>query len=238
MGNCKGYNICTSGENPTVVAPGRDGELQTGDITAPPGESPGDPRSATSVNSGPPPGHVTESYEDGTKYVGMKSDNMKNGQGTLLFETGLVKYKGNWAEDEFEGTGLEFNETVGDYRAAFAFLDLAELFSKNLWVKYEGGFTAGQWNGEGVVTFSNGERLEIVCQMGSFHGAGKVHRTNGETWEGQWLSDKLQILRFCKADFLSEVYSDGSSYSGQHETLVKHGAGKSFFPNGALSYEG
>ena len=45
-----------------------------------------------SIDDGSDGGMRTENYEDGTKYEGFKSDDLKEGYGTLYFATGLIAY--------------------------------------------------------------------------------------------------------------------------------------------------
>ena len=51
-------------------------------------------------------GPGTETYEDGSSYVGVFKDGERNGQGTYTYSDG-DKYEGEWKDGKYDGQGTE-----------------------------------------------------------------------------------------------------------------------------------
>lgn len=184
-------------------------------------------------------------------YCGSWKEN-KYLSGTLSFANGLPNYKGSFSEQLFDGSGEEFSEAEekrilrsGPYVAGS--LD-GPTGCKTYYdetdgpVLYEGGYSNGLYNGEGIIYFKNG--------MKKFEG----HFTNGniENNEGQYYFETGVLMYkgpIIDESFTGEnvtLYTESGSvkYEGPMESNEQHGAsGKLYFSetsdNGPiLKYEG
>ena len=97
---------------------------------------------------------VLDDIKAGEKYMGMWSNDMKNGQGCVVTFDGLY-YEGIFCQNKMSGRGLMLFEDETMYEGQFA--------------------DTGVFNGVGVLTYPNGDKLE-----GSFYGNyGKGMKFNG-----------------------------------------------------------
>lgn len=86
-------------------------------------------------------------FEDGSYYDGDWVEGKKQGHGILYYCDGNTKiYEGKWLNDKFSGQGILYN-----------------IFSEELWVRYEGEFLEGVKNGKGILVMKNGKN-----QVGNF----------------------------------------------------------------------
>lgn len=167
-------------------------------------------------------------YNINEHYEGDLKDYKRNGQGSYEDTSKGIVYKGEWADDQFEGQG--------------------ELVLKEKWV-YKGGFVRGVKEGEGVV--------EYLVSKNTYKGGFKNNKKNGfgemkwknhqQCYEGQWKDDKMEgegyyiylsdlgskknIRNFYVGSFVNNkregfglhFYSDGSCYIGNWVNSVKNG---------------
>jgi hypothetical protein len=73
--------------------------------------------------------------------------------------------------------------------------------------KYEGGFSNGLQNGNGVYTWKSKAKYEGNFVNGVKSGIGKMYYANGDYYEGQFVNDKRQGSGFYK-------WADGENYKG------------------------
>ena len=71
---------------------------------------------------------------DEEERIRLKIQNKKEGEGIFYFSTGLIAYKGNWANDLYDGEGQEFNKESRDYSEPWDGKDFAQI--ENHWVNY------------------------------------------------------------------------------------------------------
>ena len=90
----------------------------------------------------------------------------KNGEGKEYYKNGMLKYEGNFFNDEYNGEGIEYYEN-GDK-------------------KYEGKFVDGQYNGEGKYFEENDEIYIGQFQNGKKNGDGCVFKDNKLIKEGKF----------------------------------------------------
>lgn len=92
--------------------------------------------------------------------------------------------------------------------------------------KYEGEWKNGQFDGEGVLKFSNGSRLEGRWKEGQLHGKGIESSASGATYEGG----------FCRGKYHGKGtyrFADGTVHEGGWKNGDQHGQGKYTKPNGS-----
>ncbi len=104
-------------------------------------------------------------------YKGEWSQNKKNGNGTLIFDSTLV-YTGQWVNNEFEGIGKRYfpNGT-----------------------HYVGQFKKGHANGLGVLNYVPGVKYVGEFKNGLFHGQGYLIQYHAQTLSGYWENGSLDL---------------------------------------------
>ena len=104
---------------------------------------------ANSLNEGK--GKITVE-KSGEFYFGAWKDYKKHGKGILYYEPRKIKYVGDFAEDEFEGTGKLYDKNGNYYIGQFSLGDKfgqGKYYSKGNKLIYEGSFAFGKYNGLG-----------------------------------------------------------------------------------------
>ena len=108
------------------------------------------------------------------KYVGQVSPNGKRtGKGISYGDDTLVSYNGEWQNDLYHGQGTLYNA-----RLPGSYLEKSDEAIQNLnsvgehWVKYEGRFSNGKYDGPGVLILSNADKATGGWKMGQLTGAG------------------------------------------------------------------
>ena len=98
-------------------------------------------------------GPGTETYEDGSSYVGVFKDGERNGQGTYNYSDG-DKYEGEWKDGKYHGQGTytfkDGSKYVGEWKDD-KYHGQGTWFGKGEWKgqKYEGEYKDGkEWNGK------------------------------------------------------------------------------------------
>lgn len=117
-------------------------------------------------------GHGSESWPDGTVYIGTFEMGVKQGQGRLLMK-GLV---------------------------------------------YEGEFFNNLFNGEGKLTYENGDVFEGQWVNGLKHGYGELRCKNGKIYKGQYENDE-------KTGEGTMIWPDKRRYQGEWANGKRHGIG-------------
>jgi serine/threonine protein kinase len=161
--------------------------------------------------------YVTESFENGDKYVGQVKDGHKHGQGTYIWADG-TEYVGQWKNDLFHGQGTR---TYAD-----------------------GGKYVGQWkddlrNGPGTFTWANGD--EYVGQWKDVaHGQGTLTWAIGDKYTGQFLDDKRNGYGELSAGPGRHINNcnDCVTYKGNFKDNYMDGYGECFDAQGRLLYQG
>ena len=108
-------------------------------------------------------------------FIGIIIDIMKTyrkkGEGKEFYKNGMLKYEGNFYNDEYNGEGIEYYEN-GDK-------------------KYEGKFINGKYNGEGIEYYENGDKkYEGKFVDGEYNGEGKFFEENKEIYIGEFKNGK------------------------------------------------
>ncbi|WP_116769055.1 MORN repeat-containing protein [Maribacter litoralis] len=102
-------------------------------------------------------------------YVGQVKNNMANGSGIALLETGS-RYEGEWKDNAREGHGT-FYWPDGEY--------------------YIGSYKNDMRSGEGTYFWPNGEKYKGQWKNDKRNGKGIFHKKEGSVISGIWENDKL-----------------------------------------------
>ncbi|VXC25132.1 MORN repeat-containing protein [Maribacter litoralis] len=102
-------------------------------------------------------------------YVGQVKNNMANGSGIALLETGS-RYEGQWKDNAREGHGT-FYWPDGEY--------------------YIGSYKNDMRSGEGTYFWPNGEKYKGQWKNDKRNGKGIFHKKEGSVISGIWENDKL-----------------------------------------------
>lgn len=60
------------------------------------------------------------------------------------------------------------------------------------WIKYEGEFNKGEWQGFGTIYFAQGERFSGCVRNGQINGYGCFYENSNQMTSGIWINSKLQ----------------------------------------------
>jgi hypothetical protein len=116
--------------------------------------------------------YISFSSKKGTAlhYVGQVKNNMANGTGIALLETGS-RYEGEWKDNEREGKGA-FYWPDGEY--------------------YIGNYQDDMRNGEGTYFWPNGDKYKGQWKNDKRNGRGTFYNKEGSVVSGIWENDKLK----------------------------------------------
>lgn len=149
---------------------------------------------------------VSESYHDGSIYIGTKKNGFRHGkgkfqygdggvfdgdwkegqiegEGILYYADGYLAYEGEWKGNRFNGKGLLYN-SFPEFKS-INYEDFSEM--GNGWFKYEGHFVDDVMNGFGKLYFLNGDYFEGNFMNGAIHGNGRFYEKNSaREYIGDW----------------------------------------------------
>jgi len=114
-------------------------------------------------------GHGTNTWADGSKYVGEFKDGKGNGQGTYTFASGS-KYVGEFKDGNKHGQGT-YTYHYGD--------------------KYVGEFKDNKMHGRGTYTWASGEKYVGEYKDDKRQGEGTFTRADGTVDKGIWENNEL-----------------------------------------------
>ncbi|KAH9584031.1 MORN motif [Trypanosoma melophagium] len=108
--------------------------------------------------------------EQSARYVGgvrrLTEGTYRCRHGHGIFTSPLIRYEGDWQEDEMHGNGkLQFH-TTGDM--------------------YCGQFVRGMFEGSGTYTWSSGASYDGAWRANRIHGLGTYTDANGKVWHGKY----------------------------------------------------
>ena len=106
---------------------------------------------------------------------------------------------------------------------------------------YKGEWRYGKYDGEGKLTFANGDEYEGSFFDGKYHGKGTCRYANGTVYEGEWQEGQWHGEGVCvradgtkekghfeggeKNGFVRVDYTDGSFFEGEYRENKRHGQG-------------
>lgn len=164
-------------------------------------------------------------YADGTKYVGEWKDNMRDGQGTAIFEKKMqiwgtafgpyVKYTGSWRNDKIDGYGVLTFASGADFKGHlkiedYGRIDFFDGYGKMTYANgdiFDGSFINGLANGKGLRVFINGDRYVGEFRGNEISGEGTLYLSNGDRYHGGFRLGKFQGQG-------TYTYADGTTVEG------------------------
>lgn len=185
--------------------------------------------------NGEPHGKGTFYWPDGRKYSGFFKNGKPNGPGSYNTKNGDQK-QGKWDKTEqkfllekefklFKGV-KDKKYGVLSYRkenARWGWFDYGEEEKDG---KYVGEIENMKPNGYGKFTYGlgrwKGDKYEGIWKNGKFNGQGKLIRTNGEKFVGEWKNNALwNISKFGKFGKLQRKYVNGVEVSIKKNEVAK-----------------
>jgi hypothetical protein len=158
------------------------------------------------IKNGLPNGQGTETYTDGTKYVGeYEGGSIING--TVTYPDGR-KYVGGFKDGKYNGQGTD----TSPYGR-----------------KYVGEFKDGLPNGQGTDTYPNGEKYVGKWKNGKRNGQGTFTYPDGRKYEGEWKDDKKHgqgIFTLPGEGYYSGGYKDDKPWNGTLYDINGNNIGK------------
>ena len=112
-------------------------------------------------------------YPDGSRYIGLIINGLKEGKGNFVWGKNGDKYEGEWNNDLMDGKGIYY-------------------FNNEPWKgdKYEGDFKNGKKEGKGVYYYKSGDRYEGDWKDNKKDGNGIYYYNNGDREVGDYLNEK------------------------------------------------
>lgn len=159
---------------------------------------------------------------DGSYYSGFWLDGKREGNGDMMFPNG-DSYTGEWSNNEFNGFGVyEYAAAKAVYQGEWSGgLQNGNGFYKSPQFSYNGQWEKGWMDGDGVLTFSNGDRYEGTVHENIIDGIGSYNFANGNWYEGEFVNGKMNglgVFQFKKGDrfegefYDGKIYGDGTMY--------------------------
>lgn len=137
-------------------------------------------------------GRGTESWPDGSCYVGEFLGNLRHGTGVYRTPAGAV-YEGQFRDDRMDGRGrytfADGHTYQGEWRHGHQ--DGKGVIEWQNGFKYEGSFSNDRKSGEGVATWPNGRMYRGQWRDGQQHGIGISADPDGFEEERLWDNGKL-----------------------------------------------
>lgn len=169
-----------------------------------------------------PVGAGNLAQSDGSYYSGFWLDGKREGNGDIIFSNG-DSYSGEWTNNEFNGFGVyEYAAAKAVYQGEWADgLQNGNGFYKCPQFSYNGQWDKGWMDGDGVLTFSNGDRYEGTVHENIIDGIGSYNFANGNWYEGEFVNGKMNglgVFQFKKGDrfegefYDGKIYGDGTMY--------------------------
>lgn len=126
-------------------------------------------------------------------YLGsiLKKNNTKDGRGCLFFSKNNY-YVGQWKEDQLNGFGTHY--------------------ISNKVKEYEGSFTNGKYEGQGIQLFPNNNKYVGQFKEGLFNGQGTLFYSQGNTYEGNFVNgieEGFGRILFANGDIFEGDFSEG-----------------------------
>lgn len=150
----------------------------------------------------------SQTYTDGTKYVGEWKNGKYHGQGTLIpppnSEWAGDKYVGEFKNDKYHGQGT-YTYSNGD--------------------KYVGEYKNNYKDGKGTTTYANGSVYIGEYKDGERHGMFTVTHANGDKYVGEYKNSK-------KDGQGTYTYANGDRYVGDFKDGERSGQGIATFADG------
>ncbi|CAD8107192.1 unnamed protein product [Paramecium primaurelia] len=137
-------------------------------------------------------GFGVESLSNGLTYEGIFQGGKKQGLGKLINDDNEIIYEGYFFENQFHRTGVLKNQNPQQLSTPFNYKDFNKL--GNMWIKYDGDFKQGKYDGYGQLTLSNQEIYTGLFQNGEINGTGVFLTQDGKQIKGKWINNIFQEI--------------------------------------------
>ncbi|CAD8194591.1 unnamed protein product [Paramecium pentaurelia] len=137
-------------------------------------------------------GFGVESLSNGLTYEGIFQGGKKQGLGKLINDDNEIIYEGYFFENQFHRTGVLKNQNPQQLSAPFNYKDFNQL--GNMWIKYDGDFKQGKYDGYGQLTLSNQEIYTGLFLNGEINGTGVFLTQDGKQIKGKWINNIFQEM--------------------------------------------
>lgn len=170
-------------------------------------------------------------YANGDVYEGEWKDNLRNGQGKYTYADGRV-VTGIWKDDKLiEETTVATNTSKESTETTATTSDVIMVTDQ----PYNNGKYTGEWkndkpNGQGKMTYSNGDVYEGEWKDGNGTGYGVYKWASGAFYEGEWKDGN-------RTGYGKFTFTNGDVYEGEFKDDNFNGQGKYKYINGD-SFEG
>jgi len=135
---------------------------------------------------------ITETYENGDKYVGTLKDGKKHGKGIYTLANGM-QYTGDFKDNEWHGKGTlvypKGEKYVGDFKMGV--ISGKGYLSRPSGNYHEGEYLNNQKHGHGFEKSANGNQYVGNYKEGRFHGYGVLTTADGKMYKGTWEMGEL-----------------------------------------------
>lgn len=154
-------------------------------------------------------------YENGNKYSGEIKDNMRNGNGKMIYKENIIvnsippfssepnfTYTGEWLNDKRHGHGILENDDLiydgnwqndqingyGKIKIKSNALSRIAFENDNI-IGYDGEWKDNKFNGKGTIKYKCGKYYEGDVVNGKCDGYGVKTHPNGTVYKGEWKDD-------------------------------------------------
>eukprot|EP00775_Hariotina_reticulata_P006988 gene6988-7202_t len=151
-------------------------------------------------------GQGTSVYQGGNSYTGAWWQDMRHGQGTMKWATTEQVYSGQWVCNLPNGLGQHL------WQYGPSSLQAANHASNLMFNRYVGMFKDGQRHGEGALWYSSGARYEGQWDRDKKQGLGVYMFEDGTVFAGQFAADRPVLEQGCISgaeSSLAELYPAG-----------------------------
>lgn len=210
-----------------------------------------DPQTQTIAINAPP---------DREEYIGDLVDGLRHGYGKL-YQSGILVYEGEFANDVPHGEGLMYDPETGRLRYEGEFRNgrmhgHGKLYREDGTLWYDAEFVNGEINGHGTVYFPYGHRLEVDFVNGMPTGQGTYYYGDGTIrFEGTYkhgFRNGFGIAYYANGNKMHEgeyvngelvrgklYYESGELwYEGEFRQQVPHGTGTEYHIDGSIRHSG
>jgi hypothetical protein len=148
-------------------------------------------------------------WKNGRRYVGMYQNDLRHGHGVFTYPNG-ERYEGNFEKGQRSGFGR------------FDFVETKSNGSGVTMGRYEGGWKAGKYHGNGRIAWgSTGHVYEGEFVEGCMHGSGvKTDKTGAVLQEGCWVNGRFQEQESISSPTIIQDANElvgAASKSGDHD---------------------
>ena len=171
------------------------------------------------------------------QYTGTFKNNQKDGETCTLEAIGdlqeIVEYTGGFKEDKFFGCGVILFRSgylfKGDFKDGLPYDGIMRYPTGD---EYKGKLTVPGMlkDGHGILSYKNGDYFCGDFYKDKKHGKGIYKKASGDTVNGVWQDDKLEMGQM--------VYPDGDYFGSFDEDMQPCGKGIFQYNNGEALYQG